>query len=66
MLFLACSESASYRAAKKLMSRMKKTKMRTAARLAGEMASTHKEIQQQKQGGQYESGSGTEEESDED
>lgn len=61
------SERASYRAATKFMSRMQKTKMRCAARLAGQLAMTRKEILLREQGGQYESkGSGGEEESDED
>lgn len=52
--------------AKKLVTRMRMTKMRTAARLAGMLATTQKEIQKREMGEGFESGSGSEEESDKD
>ena len=55
-----------YRAAKKLVTRMRMTKMRTAARLAGQLATTQRELMKKEQGEEYESGSGSEEESDDD
>ena len=54
--------------AKKLMTRMRMTKMRTAARLAGQLAMTQKEIMKKEMGEQFDDsgGSSSEEESDED
>ena len=51
------------RAAKKLVTRMRMTKMRTAARLAGQLATTQKELMKKEQGEEYDSGSSSEEES---